>query len=214
MARFWGRVNGRFLAAAVCAGLACGCASNDVLNRVIRENDSLKREKFVLERDIRQCRLAVGALQQQVANLQSFSEERPIDLFSPTRIEILSHSGVRDLDGSPGYDAVMAYVRLNDADGDAVKAPGRIAVQLLDNSDLSAPRVIGKCDFDRPDELRRSWHGRFLTYHYSLECPFHAQASLPSSGRITISVRFDDYLTGRALSGIREIEIGSATSGE
>jgi hypothetical protein len=176
-----------------------------VINRLIRENEALKQQRSQLDRSLKQCEASRAAQARQIENLGSFSDERPFDLFAPTSIEILSLSGGRDFDQRPGQDGVVVYVRPRDAAGDAVKAPGRIAVQLLDNTDLAAPRVIGKCEFADAQELNALWHGRFLTYHFTLECRFPDGVSLPSSGRLTISVRFDDYLTGRALTAVREI---------
>ena len=73
------------------------------------------------------------------------------DLFAPVRAEIVSRSGGGNYDGLPGDDGVTVYLRLLDAEGDAVKVPGRITVQLLDNERLGAPRLLGLYRFDDVD---------------------------------------------------------------
>jgi len=208
MARAFGWITSTWIPclSAMTASLAGGCASNDMLNRLIRENETLKREKLQTEREAGRCQAANLALVQQIQNLKSFSD-RPAELFAPASLRILDLTGGRNLDPKPGDDVVMVYVQPRDAEGDAVKAPGRITVQLLDNADLASPRLIGVTTFEDPEQLRRFWHGRFLTYHYSLTCPIPESAKVSSTGRVTVSVCFDDFLTGRSLTAVKEIDI-------
>ena len=107
----------------------------------------------------------------------------------------------------PGDDGVTVYLRPRDADGDVVKAPGRISIQLLDNTNLRTPRVLALKVFDDPEELRKLWHGRFATNHYTLKCPFPPEVELPTSRRVTVSAEFTDYLTGATLTAVKEVSI-------
>ena len=112
-----------------------------------------------------------------------------------------------DYDGKPGDDGVTVYLRPRDADGHVVKVPGRITVQLLDNTDLGSPRPLGLYVFADPSELRKLWHGRFATQHYTLKCPFPPGTKLPDARRVTVSAEFVDYLTGATLTAVEEVPV-------
>ena len=101
----------------------------------------------------------------------------------------------------------LASLRFRDKDGDVIKLPGRIKVQLLDNTDLSKPRLVGLYEFSSPDELRDSWYGKFGTQHYTLKCPFAPGTKLPDSRRLNLTVEFVDYLTGSTLTATEEVAI-------
>ena len=83
-----------------------------------------------------------------------------------------------------------------------MKVPGRITIQLLDNTNLASPRVLGVYTFDDPEELRRLWHSRFATNHYTLRCPLPPELKLPADRRITVSAEFLEYLTGVTLTAV------------
>ncbi|UCC28868.1 MAG: hypothetical protein JSU86_11775, partial [Phycisphaerales bacterium] len=109
------------------------CRSPGEWARLIKERDALRDDKERLERVVAQRDGTAARLHEQIENLQSFGPEHPADLFAPATIEIASLSGGADYDGQPGDDGVTVYLRPRDADGDVVKVPGRITIQLLDN---------------------------------------------------------------------------------
>lgn len=184
----------------------CGCMPHGLRARLMRENQTLREENEKLNRTVAQRDATVASLHRQIDALQSFDEDRPADLFAPTHIEIASLSGGADYDDKPGDDGVTIHLRLRDQDGDAVKVPGLIKVQLLDNADLSSPRVLGVYVFDDVEKLRRMWHQRFGTEHYTLKCPF-SPGVVPTERTIQVKVEFTDFLTGRTLTAVKEVEV-------
>ncbi len=187
------------------------CTSPGLVAGLTKDNESLQREKGRLQRVIAQRDDTVARLGGQVENLKGFGPDRPADLFAPAKLEIASLSGGRDYDGKPGDDGVTIYLRPRDASGDVVKAPGRMTIQLLDNTNLASPRVVGVYVFDDPAQLGRLWHGRFGTNHYTLVCPFPPESgSLPRQRRLTVSVEFVDYLTGATLTAVKEVAFSLA----
>lgn len=208
MARFFGRFGRQLaLAALTWPSALAGCNSSGARVQLAQENDSLRQNNQRLERTVQQRDSAIARLTRQIENLKRFQADRPADLFAPVSLEIASLSGGRDYDRRPGDDGVTIFLRPRDADGDAVKVPGRIEVQLLDNTVLGSPRVVGVYVFDDPDKLREFWHGRFGTNHYTLRCPFAPDVVLPESRRLTASVSFLDYLTGATLTAVKELTI-------
>jgi len=185
--------------------VVAGCRNPGAWSEMVRSNEELRREKDRLQRELTQREQTTAQLQEQVETLKGFEEDRPLDLFAPASIELVKLTGGRDYDGQPGDDGVTVYLRPRDAAGDVVKAPGRITIQLLDNSDLANPRVIAICKFDDPEQLKETWHGKFLTNHYSLDCPFPPDAELPDSGKLVVTVTFTDFLTGKGLNASKEV---------
>jgi len=191
----------------------CGCSSPGERARFIKENDALRRANDRHVRSVAQRDGAIAMLEQQIANLKELDPQRPVDLFAPVKVEIADLSGGADYDDNPGDDGVTVYLRPRDADGDIVKVPGRIKIELADRSVLGAPRTLGVYLFDDPREMGKLWHGKFLTQHYTLKCPFPPRTSLPSSRRVVVEAEFLDYLTGRTLKATREVTISFADAG-
>lgn len=183
-----------------------GCFSGGERARLTQDNQRLRQNVERLERTVGKREAAIAGLNQQIENLQGFDPRRPADLFAPVKIQIQSLSGGADYDDEPGDDGVTVYLRPLDRDGDVVKTPGRIQIQLLDNNNLSQPRLIAVYDFDDPAALRRLWYGSFGTNHYTLKCPFPDGIRLPEQPRLIISAEFVDYLTGATLTATKEVE--------
>lgn len=193
-----------------------GCGNPGARARLTRENMTLREDNARLERRVQQLSGEIESLHKQIDTLQGFDAGRPVDLFAPVQIDIVSLSGGADFDGRPGDDGVIVYVRPRDSMGDPVKAPGRIRIQVTDHAQMGSPRVLGVYVFDGPDDLRNAWHRRFGTMHYSLRCPFVGNAR-PQGRRCTVHVEFVDFLTGRTLTAVKELAVnfdGESGSGK
>ena len=160
---------------------ALGCRGASQTARLRIELDEMGQTIDRLERDVQQRDGKIARLHQQVANLQGFTADRPAALFAPTRIEIVKRSGGADYDGLPGDDGITIYLRPVDADGDPVKAPGKITVEILDHTTPGSPKIVSVHRFEKPEALRRLWFSRFGTSHYTLKCDFPAGYQPPAS---------------------------------
>jgi len=184
--------------------LVAGCTQRDQAKLQLehrRQRDQITQlERALADRDAR-----IATLNRRIEALTGFAPDRPADLFAPVKIAFAPLTGGADYDKKPGDDGINVYLRLIDADGDAVKAPGRITIQLLDNSDLSQPRRIGLYQFGDARSLSQAWYGKFGTGHYTLKCPFPPNARLPESRRLLVSAEFVDYRTGHTLTTSGEI---------
>ncbi len=189
-----------------------GCNGSRRHIGLIKEKEALERMTDRMLRELAAKDAQIDQLEGQVASLQSFDPKRPADLFAPVKLEIVSLSRGADYDGVPGDDGVTVYLRPRDTDGDAVKAAGSITIQLIDNTDLPAPTVVGVYEFDDPQALRALWHGRFGTDHYSLKCPFPDGYRPSASRRLTVSARFVDFLTGATLTAVKEVDVSFPNS--
>ena len=187
-----------------------GCTTPGARARRVKDNEALRLRVERLERAIAQRDSTIAMMQQQIGELKGYGPNRPADLFAPVRIEIVSRSGGQNYDGRPGDDGVTVYVRPRDADGDIVKSPGRVSVQLLDNSDLDVPKVVGVYRFEDPGLLRKTWYGKLGTQHYTLKCPF--PPGFVSPARLDVKVEFVDFLTVATLTA--SVEMPFQTSGQ
>ncbi|MFQ5589972.1 MAG: hypothetical protein ACE5HE_02305 [Phycisphaerae bacterium] len=183
------------------------CISPGERAKLTQENEALRGENQRLRRAVEQRDGTVAVLHERIGNLRGLGPDRPVDLFAPVEVEIVRLTGGADYDSIPGDDGVTVYFRLRDLDGDTVKRPGRISVQLLDNTNLAAPRVLGLYVLDDPERVRKAWYGRFGTRHYSLKCPFPPGTQVPDSGRVEVKVEFIDYLTGATLTAMKEVTV-------
>jgi len=186
--------------------LASGaCAPNTGVSRLAGENQALREENARLSRDLTERDEALARYEQQVATLTKLGPDRPLHKVAPVKLEIASLSGGADYDGRPGDDGVTLHLRPRDADGDAVKTPGKISIQLLDNSDLGSPRVVAKCVYDDIEQVREMWYGKFLTQHFTVKCPFEAGVRLPASRKLLATAEFVDIVTGVTLTANQEV---------
>lgn len=190
----------------IIAGLLLpACNSNRRLAELTRENQALREDKQRLEHQAKECDDELASARQQVEQVKEFGSDRPADLFAPVDIEIASLSGGANYDDKPGDDGVTVHLKPKDADGQVVKVPGKITVQLLDNSDMAAPKVVAICEFEKPEDLRELWMGILGTSHYTIRCPFPDGAALPASRKLLVSASFVDFLTGKRLTTSKDI---------
>ncbi len=199
----------RFLLPAWMALVLSGCVSAGQQALTARDNEQLRRDKERLERSVSERDADLAAVRKQVSDLQGFGPDRWGQLYSPVKLEIVSLSGGADYDGVAGDDGVTVHLRPKDIEGDAVKVPGKIKIQLLDNSNLASPRLLGVYVFHDLEQVRRLWHGKFATQHYTLRCPFSTGVSLPDSRKILVSAEFVDMLSGGTLTASREVEFST-----
>lgn len=187
-----------------------GCVSRAEHIEVLKKNEALRVANQKLERTVAMRDQAIANLEEQIGTLQKFPQDRPLDIYSPVSMEIVSMTGGDDYDGRPGDDGVTVHVRLRDADGSSVKSPGRFTVQLLDNSDPRSPVVLGVCQFEDEAELRKAWYGRFGTQHFTFKCPFRDESTPPR--HVNVNVEFTDFLTGKTLRETAVVDVSPASS--
>jgi hypothetical protein len=144
----------------------------------------------------------------QITRLQSMGARR-LDLLNPAaRIEIDRLSGGYDEDGLPGDEGVLVYVKTIDAEGDVIKAAGEIEIQLWNLAASGEELLIGQYVLDAV-HARKRWYGKFMTYHYTIRCPWRAEP--PRHDEVTVRVLFTDYVSGEVLRDQRVCRINTAT---
>jgi hypothetical protein len=198
------------LAAIVLLGLAsagCDTPPDERLTVLRQKADELAQENARLERQELAQQARINDLQQQVETLQALGPGRLDSLFVVERIELASLTGGADYDGLPGDDGVTVYVRPLDADGHVLKAAGEITIELLDTNVPGDPKTLGLYVHNELQQLRKLWHGGFLTDHYSIRCPWDPAIGPPTNREVTIKATFYDFLTGRRRTATKVVEV-------
>ncbi len=176
--------------------LATGCQSPTEI--------SLRREVGDLRATIKQKdnqlvaqKATIDELNGQLRVARSISEEDLKRVFYPEQLVIDKLSGGADYDGQPGDDGVTVYLKPVDKDGDVIKVAGDIRIQLYDLAAAPAQNLVGEY-FVPVDQVGKLWHGKLLTDHYTIKCPW--PKGPPEHTEITIRAMFVDYLTKRVVS--------------
>lgn len=182
------------LAAILLAGVSgCPGEQSEPTIKLQQQVDSLTVEHERLGRELENTQAALTAAEDRIRTLQNLPKD--VFFFSVDRIELDRMTGGADYDGKPGDDGVTVYLRPRDADGDVLKAAGEIKVQLFDLTEK--PAELGLYLINDPEELRKSWLGKFLTNYYVVKCPWDPKIGPPTHSEVTVRVTFLDYLTGR-----------------
>ncbi len=190
--RRWPALLGGFLL--LLAPLGCDTTGQtDLRRRVVRLEEQLREREQRLEAQ----QAAIAELEQQLTTARGISKADLDKIFYPERIVIDKLTGGADYDDKPGDDGVTVYLRPVDREGDTIKVAGDITIQLYD---LAAPpnrNFIGAYRVPA-DEVGKLWHGKFLTDHYTIKCPW--PKGPPAHEEITVRVVFVDFLTKRVVS--------------
>lgn len=178
------------LAACVLAGCPRG---EDLLT--LRQELSVQRERT---RDLtRRADALADRLADANARIETLlglgGPDRLGKLFRVNHIHLARYTGGVDTDGKPGHDAVKVFLEPRDADGHTLKAAGDVEIRLYDLAADANGRVIGQCRFP-VETMGDHFAGGFGVYHFRFYCPWTRR---PEEGKVTVWVRFVDYLTGQ-----------------
>ncbi len=194
LARVWiGR--GLFAALAVSAITGCAGSNNNANLRI--ENNRLRDELRTKDAKLVAKQTELDATHRQLDVARAISENDLKKLFYPEQVVIDRLTGGANYDDQPGDDGVTVYLRPIDQHGDAIKIAGDVTIQLYDLAEPHDRCLIG--EYTIPvDQIGKLWHGKLLTGHYSIKCPWPKRP--PKNPEVTVRVTFVDYLTKRVVA--------------
>ena len=117
-------------------------------------------------------------------------------------VALATGTGGRDDDGLPGDELLQVVIAPKDADGTAVKVPGRAVVSAAEFTPEGQKVPIGRWDIT-PEQLRRSWKGGLLGSGYFLPLQWDLP---PTSGRVRVTVQFTTT-DGRPFEADRDVTV-------
>jgi hypothetical protein len=169
--------------------------------------------------EIADCRLQVENLQSQIENLSAenrqlkgrvqvlsgLPEEVKLESLRPLmRIKVGRFSGFYDKDKDGRKEKLIVYIEPIDQEGDRIKAPGTVEVQLWDLNKTADGALLGAWHVDS-EPLRKSWFDTLLSTNY--RCMFDIPGAAEDLSRsLTVKVTFTDILTGRTFTDQRAIK--------
>jgi hypothetical protein len=115
-----------------------------------------------------------------------------------------------DRDDQPGDEILNVVLTPHDADGESVKLPGGLRLELLDLSRTDGERTVASWDFDA-EQAREQWHSGFIATGYRFELPWPESAP---TGKLLLLARLTTH-DGRHFETTQEIVAsGSAAPGQ
>lgn len=184
--------------------MATGCRNQDHTS-LWQQIRSLSEENSKLTVQVEQLKRDNVTLTEQVETLAAIEPDVRIAAMTvPESIRIARHTGFYDKtsDGKP--DSLIVHLEPFDANQDAVKAAGRVEVELWNLAASSEQARLGLWQVNA-DELKGLW-GRGLTgSYYRLTFPLE-DILKGDEKELTVRVRFTDYVTGRILTDQRVVK--------
>lgn len=169
-----------------------GCAAGDVdvLESQLRDQEDaisqLQHQLASANANMRAAQAETDTLRSQLAQQgqpPAILAEQAQVLFRVERIELHKYmTGGLDKDGLPGDDAMTVLLIPQDQDGELLKVPGGIHIDLFDMTQPEDRQKIGTYDFS-PAEVQQAWHSGFFGSGIMLELPLH---NPPQSSKVTL----------------------------
>jgi outer membrane murein-binding lipoprotein Lpp len=179
------------------AALLAGCESAPITENPLTEKvDKLSQEKRELMSHIEHIEARNKNLQKQITTLHSLEDDVKLkDLCDLQSVRITKYTNLFDKDKDGKKETLIVYIQPVDQDGDIIKAPADVHVQLLDLDKDKDPALLGKWHIT-PNKLRKLWFNAMLKTHYRLTFDVSDKVEDPDKP-LTVMVTFTDYLTGK-----------------
>ena len=181
-----------------------GAGTNERFRQLDGQIRSLTDQVDKLTQDAAVKDALIDAQQKQITTLQGLGNKRLEKLYHVTAVQLDRLTGGDDYDGKPGDDGVTVYLQPVDQDGHVIKAAGGIRIELFDLANPNGQLRIGEYRLD-VDHARKAWHGRLMTHHYTIKCPW--RIGPPKHDEITVRAEFTDYLTGKTYRGQKLVKV-------
>ncbi|MCJ7776883.1 MAG: hypothetical protein MUP16_01010 [Sedimentisphaerales bacterium] len=167
----------------------------------------LNEEKAGLQKQIEQVKAENEILKNQLRLLTGVPEQVNVEfkvlaglaeqikfeeIYHISRVKIVRYTNLYDEDKDGKKEKLIVYLQPIDQDGDVVKAPGAVRVQLWDLSKEDGQAILGEWKVG-PEQLKKLWYTTLFT-HYKLT--FDVSDKIDEFKEpLTVKVAFIDYLT-------------------
>ncbi len=195
----------------------CGGRGNtDLLEARLRDQED---NIFALQRDLKDSQQALQSAREQSESMQrqlakssngGLLPEQSKTLFRVTGVKVNSLlTGGVDLDSKPGDELWTTVITPHDVDGETVKLPADLELELVDLNQPENQRRVGIWKFDS-QEVRSHWYSGFAGSGFRFELPWQ---SAPASEDLTLLVRMksQDGRTFQATSSLRVARLESSS---
>ena len=194
--------------AATCFGLAmiaaaCGCRS---CHRVEAELRAREQDVLALRDDLDRCSVYNQTLQHELRSLRGelgFGPDGQPPAAYPVRSIVLGRqTGGRSSGNCPGDETLQIQVEPRDPEGQSIKAPGALAIQVQEIGPEGVKRPLSSWEIPQ-EQLRRSWRSGLLTTGYVLNLPWKVW---PSAEKLRVTAQFQ-LADGRVFEADKDINV-------
>lgn len=179
----------RWVAAVLAVALLGGCEGIRRSKEAGPSRQELQTRIEQLQAQHDQQEQRADELEMELTRLRGFDAERLEQLVHVGQIQFGRYTRATE-------EGVTVYVVLYDANHDKIKAGGVMTIELWALGAQPDGQLRGRWRYE-PAELEEYWLGGFLTYHYKFELLWQ-QGKRPNGEAVTIRVRFEELLTGKA----------------
>ena len=182
-----------------------GCRGEEGNRSLMRQNARLHDEQDTLEMRVEKLQEENEQLREQVETLTRIGQETRLEVLTGLdRIDLTHRTDIYDKDEDGTKETLVVYIRTADDQGDTIKIPGSVTVELWDLNAEQGNR-LGRWNI-QPEELKTMWASTFMTNYYRLQFPVETLLS-GAEEELTLRVKFTDYLTGRVLKEQTVLEL-------
>jgi len=177
------------------ATACCSCAArrpHDVVESRLREQNQLladtESKLSKTENELAIARRESNTLRQQLTadGKSPILPEQADALFRATGIKVNELlTGSLDQDDQPGEELLNVVLVPHDSDGEPIKLPGEVQIELFDLGQPGEQKNIGTWTYDIA-ESREHWHAGFLSSGYLFRLPWQQP---PRSPQVVLHAR-------------------------
>jgi hypothetical protein len=193
---------------ALCFGLAlisavCGCRS---CHRVESELRAREQDVLQLREDLDRCSVYNQTLQHELHSLRGElglgPDGQPPAAYPVRSIALGRQTGGRSNDNCPGDETLQVQVEPRDPEGQAIKAPGMLVIQVQEISAEGVKRPLSSWEVPQ-EQLRKAWRSGLLTTGYVLNFPWKVW---PSAEKLRVTAQFQ-LADGRVFEAEKDISV-------
>jgi hypothetical protein len=191
---------GTIILTACLIAFTCGCDNGYMPKPTLADRvNMLTSEKADLQNRLLKASEENEQLKKQVEVLAALPEGvKGENLYHIDDIKISGYTDLYDKDKDGTKETLIVYIKPIDDNGDTLKAPGAVDVQLWDLNKEPENALIAKWRVE-PGELKELWFATLLASNYRLS--FDVAGKIDDfTEPLTVKVAFTDPLTGRVLN--------------
>jgi len=185
--------------------IAAGCQTQSKKDSLDDAIGNLRNEKKQLTSQIQQAKKENQQLQKQIKTLAGIDTQLKFsNLYDIQKIKIHKYTNLYDKDKDGKLEKLIVYIQPIDAQGDIVKSPASVDVQLWDLNTESEKALLAEWHIP-PQELKKLWFATLITINYRLT--FDVADKIENFQEpLTVKVIFTDLLTGKVFNEQRVIK--------